>query len=179
MPLRANNEAITTDMVLAALAQVMFHDANGNPNTALALASGTVAVNDDSAFLLDTATWPGCLLEEGAQDTARVAPRTWQKKLTIYAFYMARWDQDPRTNDAVWSGVNADMERVIANLTDNPTLTCQLSGEASATRHALSLATLAPSPRTQKAIDRETYAVPVVQRLLTVTVNLPPYISVG
>lgn len=171
MPLRTNNETMTTDTVLSALSVVM------PANTQQGLAAGTVAINDESALTLDTVTWPALLIMEGPQDTVRINARTWQKKLTVFVFYLAPWTESTETNDQIWADVNADMERIIANLTDNPTLLCTLPGAQTATRNALEIASLEPSPRTNKVIDDRTYGrgQSVVQRMLTIKLNLAPY----
>lgn len=172
MPLRANNETNTTDQVLAALALQLPNDPQTlSPNTALGLAGGSVLINDDSPLLLDTASWPALLIEEGAQPSARIYPRTWQKKLTVYVFYVDRWDQQEQNLDAIWAAINEDVQRMIANLTDNLTLT--ING----VRNCLHIASIEPSPRTQKVIDDETYGVPVVQRMITISINLIPYVA--
>lgn len=170
---RRNNEAMTTDNVLLALSVVL------PQGTQQAVAGGSITINDDSAIVIDAATWPCLLIMEGAQDTMRISARTWQKKLTIYIFYLRGWGDSTGTNDAIWADINADMERMIANLADNPTLTCVLPGSGAATRNCLEVVSAEPSPRTKKVVDYDTYRAPVVQRMLTLKVDLPPYIGLS
>ena len=172
---RQNNESMTTDNVLRALSVVL-------PSGTQQGAGGTVSINDDSPMVVNVASWPMLLIMEGPQDTVRIAPRTLQKKLTIMIFYLREWGDGANaqaTNDAIWEEINADLELMIANLADNPTLTCVLPGAGAASRNCLEIVSVEPSPRTQKVIDYTTYRQPCVQRMLTIKANLPPYIGIS
>ncbi len=171
--LRPDNEIFTVSNVLSALAVIL------PQATQLALVQGSVLINDDSSLLLDTARWPALLIEQGPQAHKRIAPRTWQKQLTFTALYLARWDADSGVAlDAIWDAIAQDVERMIANLTDNPTLTAILPGTTGATRTCLSIADIEPSPRTTKVVSDD-YGPKTVERLVTIKVNMPPYISAG
>ena len=175
MPLRPISEQITVEQCLSALGNVMFYDSTTRqPNTNLAINQGTVTINDDGPLLLDTARWPACLIEEGPAPAVRIGPRHWQRKLTVLIWLMDRYDQNNNdTNSAIWTALRADVDRVVANLADNPTLTWN------GTRNALNVVHVEPSPRNQKAVDKESYGVPVVQTIITLLINLPPWASVN
>ncbi len=172
MPLRSTNDGGAVHAALNALASVM------PPNTALAAASGTVLVNalaslEQGALTQSGTTWPALLLQEGQHSRARIAWRTWQQHFTALCLYCDRPDQQTNSNDTIWSNIDLDIRRMMANIEDNPTLT------VASVRYALDIAKLELSPfsKPEQNVDITLIGFPILRRVLTVHVNLPAYLS--
>lgn len=181
MPLRNPNDTDPAVTVLNALAVVL----PGNPsaNTQLGLNQNTystscVAINSWGALYGPNgtgATFPFLMLEEETQSVARQqGAKTWTGEVVIFANYIHRWDRSAARMDAVWATIDADLRRMKANLEDNPTLSVQLTGEASVTRHAVSISRMELSPY-KGSVNIGIYPFGLVARTLTINVKLPPY----
>lgn len=139
-------------------------------NTNLGALNGTVAINSRNLLLANAATWPALVLWEGAQSSARIYWKLWQAKLVVMAVYYARWDQTNQSLDDVWANVDQDIRRMKANIEDNPRLF------VNGTRYALDVTLITLSPFAAMLNDKD-YGFPVVERSLSIQVNIQPYTS--
>lgn len=161
---RSNNEPVTGALLIAALEAVMV------PNTLFQAAGGTALVNSRKQLYTNDAVWPALVMFEGPQSTARIAWRTWQSKITVLGQYYARWDQNNIPLDTLWETIDGDLRLMKANLTDNPRVF------VSGTRWALDIVMVALSPY-EAMVNERMFSFPVVERNITIQVNLTPYVS--
>lgn len=186
MALRTLNDTISIAAALAALALVLPNDKTSGytvPNTLLGTAAGSVLINDDTLLLSQQNTFPTLLIIQGKPDVLRVSWQTEQVKLPFTAAYLQQWVEGngltgggaPKSMDNVWADMDLDIQRMKANLEDNPRLL------VSGTRNAVSSlpVVLSPYNRMQNSVDKTTYPVPVLVRLMTGTLLLPAYVSAG
>lgn len=171
MTLRTPNDADPANKVLQALAVVL------PPNTAQGAIPGDTAINAWSALYGATgqgATFPMLMLEEGRQYIERQGFGVWQGEVLALVHYIDRWDRKAKRIDQIWAEIDADLRLMKANLEDNPTLTCQLAGEATPTRHAVAVKRIDISGYSG-SMNLGIYPFGLSARTLTVTVCLPAY----
>jgi hypothetical protein len=164
MALRNLNEPITILQVLNAIKTVAI------PNTVVE--NGTVLVNTKELLFSAQATWPAAVFWEAPQSTARIGWKLWQTKLTCVCLYMSRYDQNTTDLDSLWETVDLDLRRMKANLEDNPRV--YLNG----TRYVADLTMMTLSPFVGD-VNQKDFMIPVVERQMSIQVNLAPYISLG
>lgn len=162
--LRSANDSVTVASVLSALASIL------PLNTRLATTGGTVLVNAYDALLQHTKPFPALVITTRAMSTARIEYRLWQKKLTVHATYFDVWQQTTQTLDTLWGLLDTDLQRMVANLEDNPTLTL------ASVRHADSIAQY-DLDGYEAELSNKQFKDTVVERHLTILINLPAYAS--
>lgn len=147
-------------------------------NTQFAIAGGPVLINDDTALVQERGPWPALYLEEGPKYIRRVAYRLWKKEAHIFCHLLDRWDQSDQPNTVTWNNLLLDMQRMQANLEDNPRLV------VAAVPHCEKILTLELQGRTEdekeRQVEREKYgAFPVIKCTLQVALQFRPYPSNG
>jgi hypothetical protein len=162
---RTPNDVIPIPTVLTALATIL------PANTVLAAESGSVLTNGTSSLENGTAPFPAVVINQGEVSAARIEIRTWQARVTVRVDYYDRWDSQTQTLDQIWVNLDADLNRMRANVEDNPKLI------VSGTAHALDVAHVALGPFVGNQINDKTFPVPVVTRSMTIQINVPPYLS--
>lgn len=163
---RTLDEPITAAQVLTALGAIL------PASTNLGARNGTVSLNSRQPFVANKASYPGLVIFEGGQSTARISWRLWQTKITVDCEYYYAWQNVPKstTIDQIWATIDTDLRRMKSNLMDNPRL---INGGQ---RWALDVAVITMSPYEAEINDKD-FAVPVIMRDMTVQINLPPFLS--
>ncbi len=121
MPLRTPNNPIPAKVLLAALRTVIA------PNTALTLVNasdptGLSQVFIRSRYAMSLGLFPAVNLSTGVQQFSIVSKQSYEGGVVVNIEYYQRWDQTPQTLDTIIATTDDDMERIKANLEDNPTL---------------------------------------------------------
>jgi hypothetical protein len=165
MPLRNLNEPVTIFQVMTEIAAV------AKPNTIVG-SGGTVLVNTKELLYTANATWPAVVFWEAPQSTARIGWKLWQSKLTCVALYMGRYDQNTEDIDSIWATVDLDLRRMKANLEDNPRV------YVGTTRYVADITLVTLSPFVGNVNQKE-FMIPVVERQMSIQINLGPYASAG
>lgn len=161
------NDVITPLQAVNALATVAL------PGTRLQTVNGTVLINQRAQALMQQAHWPMLACVESSQSTGRIEWRTWQTKLAVLCVYADRYDQQAGIPiDTIWASIDADLRIMKANIENNPRLV--ISGAM----NALDIAEFILTPY-QGEMNTTDYPVPVIERILQVHLNLPPYTSTG
>ncbi len=164
MPNRTSNNPNTGQVVLAAIAVV----APGYPTGNTTLLAANIYVQDVSALQAVSASFPALLLESGEESHTRIGEE-YMGELPVTATYFDRWDTQTQTIDDIWASIDTDLNLVMSNLQDNPSLAYGSS------THTTNISRFRLSPY-KAAVDKETVpGLELVKRSLTMIVDLLPY----
>lgn len=155
----------TDRVVMAALAQIL----PGYPtkNTILAQLNGNIVI--ESSYKIATGAFPALHLEPDRQKHSIVGASVYAGQMTILATYYDRLDAQSNTIDTVRQKIDADLQQMMTNVQQNPSL---VVGQQ---ENATSVPTLELSPYKGELDDKLIPGVTVVKRILTLTVNILPY----
>lgn len=168
---RSPNDLDPANKVLQALALVL------PPNTNQGAIPGDIGVNAWNVLYGPAGsggTFPVLMVEEGKQFIERQHWSVWQGEVMVLVHYIDRWDRKAKRIDAIWADIDADLRLMKANLEDNPTLTCQLAGEVTPTRHAVNVHRIDIGAYSG-SMNLGIYPFGLVARTLTLTICLPAY----
>ena len=170
MPLRTPNNPIPAKVLLGAVRAVI------PANTALTLVNandptGLSQVFVRSRFQMSLGAFPAVNLSTGVQQFSIVSKSSYEGGVVVNIEYYQRWDQTPQQLDTIISSMDDDMERIKANLEDNPTLAG--SGQA----YAVSIPKFALSA--DKGEEDATFGFILLKRTLMATILTLPYDTNG
>jgi hypothetical protein len=164
MPNRNPNNPNTDPVVLAAIKVV----APGYPTPNTTLLAANIYIQDVDALQSPDASFPALLLESGEESHTRIGEE-YQGELPVVATYFDRWDTQTQTFAQIWANIDADLNLVMANLQDNPSLSYGgYTYTTTISRFKFS--------SYKEAIDKETVpGLVLVKRSLSMIVDLLPY----
>lgn len=173
MPLRTPFNPTTDSVILNVLKGLVLNDpTTGLPNTVLGqeqMATNTTLVYIESKYAMSQGPFPALHLSSGHQAYQRTGgPRMYGGMLEAVVEYYDRWDQQPNTIDQIRASINADMERIKANIESNDSLAYQ------GKNYAISIPHMTLSPY-KGDIDTQFPSLTLVYRTLSLTINILPY----
>lgn len=165
---RTPNATVEAIDALNALAAIL------PPNTQYTLSGAAPYVNDDSALQLGTCIWPALLIvESNPQPAKKVGMYVWQQTITALVALLDKVanNTSAASYDAQYNALEIDFDRMCANVEDNSRLS--VNGVV----HAKRVERYEATPFDKKAIDTSSYSSPVVTKMASFKIVLPPYVS--
>jgi hypothetical protein len=107
-------------------------------------------------------------MSSGQQERSNEAQRAYSGIIPIEVGYYSRWDDRNDTIDAIWDGLDVDIERMAANVESND------DTEYGGTNHTISLEKIAFSSYEDQK-DETFVGLTLIKRVMTLTYNVLPY----
>lgn len=173
MPLRQINNPTPDNTILNVLKALLPNDpTTGLPNTVIGqeqTSLNTDQVYVEEEFKLSQGNFPAVLLSSGPQNYTKMGGPHMQGGLyEVIVEYYDRWDQQQTPIDDIRSSINADLERMKANIEDNDSLAYQ------GKNYAVSIPHKSLSPY-KGEIDESVLGLKLVKRTMTLSINILPY----
>ncbi len=169
MPLRSPNTPIPATVLLGAIRAII------PANTALTQVTGDTTglsqVYIRQRYQMSLGAFPAVNLSTGVQQFSIVSKSSYEGGVVVLIDYYQRWDQTPQQLDTIIASMDADMERIKANLEDNPTLA--QNGQA----YAVSIPKFSLSA--DKGEEDNTFGFILLKRTLMATILTLPYDTNG
>ncbi|MBF6588935.1 MAG: hypothetical protein IVW57_00205 [Ktedonobacterales bacterium] len=172
MALRSSNNPIPSKVLLGQIRQIipagtLLQTANPADTTGVA----QVFVRQRYAMVRQN-IWPAVNLSTGQQQFNVVSRAVYEGMAVVIIEYYLAWPQSPETIDQLLQDTDDDLERIRANLEDNPTLSANKLGP-----YAVSMPACSVSP--DKGEIDSTFGPELVKRTITARFLLLPYETAG